>query len=56
LRGPGARPSVDRERDEYRGRMDSRSPAGDTGKRRRYYSSSRSRSPPVAAKRGRVDS
>jgi pre-mRNA-splicing factor CWC22 len=52
-----------RDREEYRGRRDSRSrsrspvrsPAGGSGKRRRYYSSSRSRSPPVPAKRGRVD-
>jgi hypothetical protein len=38
-----------------RGRRDSRSPVGN-GKRRYYSSSrSRSRSPPVPAKRGRVD-
>jgi pre-mRNA-splicing factor CWC22 len=55
LRGPGAGGYRDGDRDGYRGRRDSRSPAGDSAKRRRYYSSSRSKSPPVVAKRGRVD-
>ncbi|KAK4106886.1 MIF4G-domain-containing protein [Parathielavia hyrcaniae] len=37
-----------------RSRSPARSSAGAPGKRRRYYSSSRSRSPPVVAKRGRA--